>query len=116
MSLPKETSMKHITSRALLGFQRTTRIYIPDDRTLHNLRCGNPESGIEYVLKHIESSILILLRSIARPVTYIKMYTDGRQMDRCTDKETSGQIGTDLTESLREMTNDWGSAPHTAGM
>lgn len=52
--------MKQVAGRDLLDFQWTTGSYIAEDRTLQNLRSGNPELDIEYVLKHIESLIHIL--------------------------------------------------------
>jgi hypothetical protein len=40
------------SSEASVGFQRTTRRYIPEDKTLHNHRCENLKSYNEIMIKN----------------------------------------------------------------
>jgi hypothetical protein len=46
------------SSETSVDFQRTTRHYNPEDRTLHNYRCENLKT---YVIKRIKIKYSILL-------------------------------------------------------
>jgi hypothetical protein len=52
--------MKACSSEMAIDFQRTTRLSIPDDRTLHNHRCENLQSYKVYVVLQSKETYTVL--------------------------------------------------------
>jgi uncharacterized membrane protein len=75
------------SSEKSIDFQRTTRRYIPEDRTLHNHRCENLKSYVLLTLYIVYFALMMVIKysegdmtfsSIAFIPAFIREYTTNR--------------------------------------